>query len=363
MADPATTTEKAHPLAYAVMRLLTHRDDADLRFVFAAVARRVRPENDGRRESALLALERCAAALGVPEPTTRGYADWRERSDEQRGAPSVQQIRTLFDGSWTRAVHAMPQVPGTDPLVRRLTARGSKFTKTECVDALQRWHAETGDDISGSYKTWAREIRRADPDARVPVSCDPIRDWFGSWVAALDAAEIQWTTPGPRRGRPQRVRSVTRDEVVRAVRLAYEDLGEPFTQTRYDAWVRRKADEHGDRDEPFRLCSGATVQTMYEGRWSVAVPAILGADHDAAVSLQRRRKRFSDDELTRAWWACHATLGDPPSIDAYSTWRVAEAERAAFETCPPSHSAIDQRFGDGSWTRACQRLLTEGPPE
>ena len=214
MAAPATTNAKVHPLAYSVMRLLTHRDDADLRFVFAALAQRVRPENDGRRESALLALERCATDLGVPEPTTRGYADWRASSDAHRGAPSVQQIRTAFGGSWTRAVHAMPQVPGTDPLVRRLTARGPKFTKTECIAALKRWHAETGDNITGSYKIWARRARQVDPHARVPVCCDAARDWFGSWVGALDAAGIELTQGGPRRGRPQRVRNVTRDEAV-----------------------------------------------------------------------------------------------------------------------------------------------------
>jgi hypothetical protein len=248
------------------MRLLTHRDEADLRFVFAALAQRVRPENDGRRESALVALERCATDLGVPEPTTRGYADWRESSDAHRGAPSVQQIRTASDGSWTRAVHAMPQVPGTDLLVRRLTARGPKFTKTECIAALKRWHAETGDNITGSYKIWARRARQADPHARVPVCCDAAGDWFGSWVGALDAAGIELTRGGPRRGRPQRVRNVTRDEAVASVRMAYNALGEPFTQPRYDQWVRRKAAEHGDSPAPFRLCSGAVVCAMHQRR-------------------------------------------------------------------------------------------------
>jgi hypothetical protein len=63
MTDPRapTSTPKAHPLARGVMRVLTDRDDADLRFVFAALARRIGPaDGDGRRESALLALERCA---------------------------------------------------------------------------------------------------------------------------------------------------------------------------------------------------------------------------------------------------------------------------------------------------------------
>ena len=361
MAAAESTNAKSHPLAYSVMRLLTHRDEADLRFVFAALAQRVRPENDGRRESALVALERCATDLGVPEPTSRGYADWRESSDAHRGAPSVQQIRTAFDGSWTRAVHAMPQVPGTDPLVRRLTARGSKFTKAECVEALRRWHAETGSNITGAYTAWARAVRQADPHARVPVCCDPIRDRFGSWVAALDEAGIEFAQGGPRRGRPQRVRNITRDEVLAAVRMAYEALGEPFTMPRYDEWVRRKASEHADSPAPFRLCSAGVVCDMYQGRWSNAVMAILGANQQATTAMQARAKRFTDAECIRAWWACRATLTDRPSIDDYTQWRAAEAERAAFKTWPPSNCAISQRFGDGSWIAACEHLNDTEP--
>lgn len=364
MAAPEVTPAKSHPLAYRVMRLLTHRDEADLRFVFAALASRVHPENDGRRESALVALERCATDLGVPEPTTRGYANWRESSDAHRGAPSVQQIRTAFNGSWTRAVHAMPQVPGTDPLVRRLTARGPKFTKTECVDALKRWHAETGDNITGSYKIWARRARQADPHARVPVCCDAAREWFGSWVGALDAAGIELTYGGARRGRPQRVRNVTRDEVVASVRLAYEALGEPFTQPRYDDWVRRKAADHGGNPTPFRLCSGAVVCAMHQGRWSNAVTVILEDNHEATTAVQRRAKRFTDDELTHAWLACRTTLNGRPSIDEYTQWRASVAEETGFETWPPSICAIAQRFGGGSWIAACEHILqNEEPPD
>ena len=363
MADQASANAKAHPLAYRVMRLLMPRDEADLRFVFAAVAARVRPENDGRRESALLALERCATDLGVPEPTTRGYADWRESADAHRGAPSVQQIRTAFDGSWTRAIHAMPQVPGTDPLVRRLTSRGPKFTKTECVDALTRWHAETGDNILGSYKLWARRERQADPHARIPVSCNPIRDWFGSWPAALDEAGIQPTLRASQRGRRQRVRNVTRDEAVAAVPMAYTALGEPFSNPRYDEWVRRKAAEHSESDPPFRLCSGAVVCAMYQGRWSNVVAAILNDSEEAATAVQRRAKRFTDDERIQAWWTCRATLTDRPSMDDYTQWRAAQAERTGFKTWPPSICSIAQRLGAGSWIAACEHLEQLGPPD
>ena len=358
----ATAAMPAHPLARAVMRVLTHRDDADLRFVFAAVARRVRPEGDGRRESALVALERCATELGVTEPTMRKYAAWRENSDAQRGAPSVQQIRTLFDGSWGRAVQAMPQVPGSDPLVRRLAAKGPKFTDAECCNALNRWHAETGDFTAMSYKAWARRTREAEGTVRIPASCDPIRDRFGSWVAALDTAGIERGPRGPRCGRPQRVRGATRDEVAAGLRTAYEDLREPFTQTRYDAWVARKAGAHGGSDAPFRLVSGGTVCEMFD-RWSNAVAEVLGHRRDAAVALRQRKIRFSETDLARAWWACHRTLGEPPSLSHYVRWRNAEAERTGFEVWPPSSSSISQRLGNGSWRRASERLQAQGPSD
>jgi hypothetical protein len=255
----------------------------------------------------------------------------------------------------------MPRVPGSDPLVRRLTARGPKFTNAECIDALKRWHAETGSNITGAYTVWARAVRQADPHARVPVTCDPIRDRFGSWVAALDEAGIELTQGGPRRGRPQRVRKITRDEVVAAVRMAYEALGEPFTTPRYDKWVRRKAAEHGNSPAPFRLCSGAVVCDMYQGRWSNAVMAILDDNEQATIAMQARAKRFTDDECVRAWWACRSTLTERPSIDDYSQWRSAAAERVDFKTWPPSICAIAQRFGDGSWIAACEQLQDTGP--
>jgi len=228
MAYPASTSSRtnatavmpAHPLARAVMRLLSHHDDADLRFVFAAVAKRVKPEGDGRRESALAALERSATELGVPQPThalrrLAGIARTRSaarhpcsrsaRSSAGRGAERSRRCRrfpaaTLSCAAWPR--------------------RGPKFTDAECLDALRRWHAETGSCTTTSYRDWAQRTR-AEGTVRIPASCDPIRDRFGAWVPALDAAGIKQTRHGPQRSRPQRVRGATRDEVAAGLRQVW----------------------------------------------------------------------------------------------------------------------------------------------
>jgi len=59
----------------------------------------------------------------------------------------------------------------------------------------------------------------------------------------------------------------------------------------------------------FRVCSGGTVLTLFEGRWSNAVAAVLGARRYAIVALGQRKIRFSDADLARAWWACRKALG------------------------------------------------------
>lgn len=89
--------------------------------------------------------------------------------------------------------------------------------------------------------------------------------------------------------------------------------------------------------------------------------AILGDNQQATAAMQARAKRFTDDECIRAWWACRATLTDRPSMDDYMQWRAAEAERAAFQTWPPSICAIAQRLGDGSWIAACEHIQNTGP--
>jgi len=365
MADATTPdrTTHAHPLARAVMRLLEYRDEADLRFVFAALARRLPPsEDDSGRESALVALERCANALGVNSPSSRSYATWRATSPEGRGSPSVQQIRTLFDGSWNHAIEALPNVPSSDPLVRRLAAIGPRYTADECLAALTRWHQETGELNAVEYKAWARRTRKAEPKARIPANCEPFGRRFGNWRAGLDAAGIDHPRTGRRaRTRPTRVTHPTREEVVDSVRLAYEEIGEPFSEIRYVAWRDHRAVQHGASPAPFRVPSPQIITRTFGRSWGKAVTEILGDQLKAVAAMRQRRARFSPTDLARAWWECHQTLGRAPSVSEYERWRHSEAQRTAFECWPPSESSIRQRFGHGSWPRACERLQQEGP--
>ena len=131
----------------------------------------------------------------------------------------------------------MPNVPSSDPLVRRLAAIGPRYTADECLAALTRWHRETGELNAVEYKTWARRTRKAEPKARIPANYEPFGRRFGNWHAALAAAGIDRPRTGrPARTRPPRVTNPTREEVVASVRLAYEEIGEPFSELRYVAW-------------------------------------------------------------------------------------------------------------------------------
>jgi hypothetical protein len=364
MADAAQdTVVHAHPLARAVMRLLEHRDEADQRYVFAAAARRLRPsESEDRREGALIALERCAAELEVIAPTARTYTDWRNTSDAGQGAPSVQQIRTVFDGSWSRAVAAMPNVPSSDPLVQRLIAQGPRYTKAECLDALTRWHRETGEYRHKAYTQWMQRKRKTE-QIRLP-GVDAIGRRFGTWSAGVAAAGIDRPATGrPPRTRPPRVTNPTRQELIAALLLAYRDIGEPFGALRYQAWQQRKAAEHGGSDAPFRLPSSQMIVKKFGGRWSNAAAEALGAHRKAAAAQRQRQRRFTEDDLMRALWDCRNALGRAPRLSDYERWRHAQAERTGFEEWPPCEGSIRQRIGSGSWARACDRLQTEGPPD
>jgi hypothetical protein len=228
---------------------------------------------------------------------------------------------------------------------------------------MRRWHRETGDRTANSYKAWAQRTRLAEGNVRIPASCDPIRERYGSWAAALDTADIPRARKAPQRGRPQRVRGATRDEIIAGLRTAYDHLGEPFTLLRYDEWVHRKAQEHGDSDKPFRLCSGQTICDVFNGRWTNAVGEALGERRDVVVALGQRQTRRTDDDLVRAWWECRVELGRTPTLADYATWRVDMAGSSHYSQWPPCTRSIAQRVGDGSWRRACERLQAEGLPD
>lgn len=369
MADQATiepeSDEYAHALARRVMRLLEHRDEADLRVVFAALTRRVRPaEGDGRPEAAVRALEQCASELGVTAPTVRRYEAWRHTSGTGHGAPSTQEIRTLFDGSWSRAVAAMPSVPAADPLAIRLTALGRSLTNEECLDALARWHAETGERTETSYKVWARRIRETEKGARLPATGGPVRDRFGSWPAALAVAGVSPARVTRRTpvARPV-ARRATRQEITDALVQAYREIGEPFTAERYRRWVAQQASEHGDSVHAFRLGGPQVVTRVLGATWHEAIKIVFGADSTAHAAAIQRVTTFTDADVHRAWWACRSALGGQrPSITAYEQWRHEQAQATGFTIWPPSEGTIRARNRGKTWGPICDTLETQGPP-
>lgn len=369
MADQATIEPEsdayAHALARRAMRLLEHRDEADLRVVFAALTRRVRPaEGDGRREAALRALDQCAGELGVTAPTMRRYEAWRHTSDTGHGAPSTQQIRTLFDGSWSRAVAAMPSVPAADPLAMRLTALGHSLSDAECVDAIARWHAETGERTEKSYRVWARRVRETERGARLPAGGGPVRDRFGSWpatlaVAGISPARVPRSTPI---ARPV-ARRATRPEITEALIQAYREIGEPFTAERYRRWVAQQASEHSDSIDAFRLGDPQVVTRVLGGTWHDAITEVFGAESAAHAAAVQRVTRFTDADVHRAWWACRSALGGQhPSITSYEQWRHEQAQTTGFTVWPPGEGTIRARNRGKRWGQICDMFESQGQP-
>ena len=354
------TQAQAHPLAFRVWLILAHRSEADARVVFTALVERLRPVEDGRRASALHAIERCAAATGVDRPSATRYEKWRAESPDGLGAPTVAQVRTIFGGKWALATEALPGVAATDVLAHRLTSPRT-FTRQDCIDALRRWHDQTGQILEVQYVAWSRAQRTADRELRLPATGEVFRRRFDGWEDAMTTAGIAYRrTAGlpPARFRPHR-RHLTRDEIVDAVRTAYADLGEPFTIRRYETWLRQQAAVDAERQQP-TLSPGRRTITRTFGSWQAAIAEVLGERHAAAFENGRRARRFTHDDLITAWWSCKTELGRTPKINEYEHWRHTQAESTGFTDWPPAESSIRVRLGDGKWTTACTRLLAEG---
>ena len=361
--DPVIQAQ-AHPLAFRVWLILAHRSEADARVVFTALVERLRPVEDGRRESALHAMERCAAATGVGRPSAARYRKWRAESPEAFGAPTVAQVRTIFGGKWSLATEALPGVAASDVLAHRLTSPRGPFSPQDCVDALRLWHEETGQTLEVQYVAWSRAQRAVDRNSRLPATGDPFRLRFDGWRDALSAAGIAYERPAPghRRFTPQHPRHLTRDEIIAALRQAHAAIGEPFTMERYNAWVRRQAAEHAERQERMRIPGHSPAVRLF-GSWPAATIEALGDRPQARSQTCRRARHYTRDDLARAWWACRDELGRTPTMSDYEHWRHVTAEANGFADWPPSEASIRMRLGDARWAPACTLLLAEGQPD
>lgn len=367
MSDETTEVSEshapAHPLAWRVWLMLAHRSESDARVVFTALVKRLRPVEDGRLASALHAMERCAAATGVDRPSAAAYEKWRAESPEGLGAPTISQIRTIFRGKWALATEALPGVASPDVLAHRLTSPRI-FTRLDCIDALRRWHEQTGQMRENQYVAWSRAQRTADRTLHLPATGNVIRRHFDSWGDAMTAAGVAYrSTNGvpPVRFRPHR-RNATRTELVEVLRAAHAEIGEPFTIQRYNAWRRRQAALDAERQQS-SLSAGHRPVTRAFGSWHAAIAEALGEQHQAASENRKRAKRFTQRDLVAAWWSCRTELGRTPSLNEYEHWRHGRAEATSYTDWPPAEGSIRVRLGDGKWILACARLLAEGRPD
>jgi hypothetical protein len=119
------------------------------------------------------------------------------------------------------------------------------YTRDDMIRALIDVAARLREPLTSSRYTTERvkmhdESRELGELVSLP-SADTIRDSFGTWKAALEAAGLPTVAtrvpPFTGGSRP----SYTRDEKIESLQAAWVELGEPFTMTAYINWRRARA--------------------------------------------------------------------------------------------------------------------------
>jgi hypothetical protein len=197
------------------------------------------------------------------------------------------------------------------------------------------------------YQEWAAsQPRDADGRTHVPSRKRIFQKLFGSWRDALIAAGAK---PGAMvaRKRPRALR-FTKDEAVASLRVAYRELGDPFSALRYDYWVhtrdRRQSSASARSGSPSP--SSVTVSQIFGG-WRPAVEQVLGAH--ALRPRKVRRPEFTTDDLVEAWRHCANEVGHPPSLNEYFKWRIAVMESEPSRAIPAPMTLM-RRLGRGCWS-------------
>jgi hypothetical protein len=124
-------------------------------------------------------------------------------------------------------------------------------------------------------------------------------------------------------------------QLLDALRTAAAELGEPLTNTDYDAWQRGRDD----------AASPALLVRRF-GTWRAACEA-AGLSANATRSTTRR---WSEEDLVAAVAAYLATAGSTGSFADYSAW-------ARVQEGAPSGATLRQR---GSWAELKRRATGLG---
>lgn len=122
----------------------------------------------------------------------------------------------------------------------RLLPLRYRYTETDMRDALLEVAKKLGrSPRSGEYERERQRIYQAvlrDKEIRPFPTAAVIRDHFGSWNAALDFADLAPVDSHIPSFTGSHRPSYTEPEMIECLRLAWVEMGEPFTGAAYKAW-------------------------------------------------------------------------------------------------------------------------------
>lgn len=295
------------------------------------------------------AVEMCCRSLGRPRVSRAEYDLWRKTADDALGAPSCSRIIYAW-GTWNAALARVPGATAIDPTSVRLHRPRAQVTAENCLEAIRTWHAQTGQRRIVDFRSWVRTRVAEDPSLPWPLHEDAIYDRLPGvgWEGALNACGIlssRQLSVGKRRDRDGA--RFTTKEVSETLRQVHAEIGEPFTQRRYERWRAGVVARAAREGRPSRIPSERAVRSLF-GTWQRGLAAALPG-RDPTAPGHGRSRRFEDAALVAAYRQCERDLGHPPDSTQYRAWRRADPER-------PSSSTIALRIAGGSWPAVANQV-------
>jgi hypothetical protein len=201
------------------------------------------------RDEIVDALNDCSVEVNAV-PTLTMYLSWARRPDVRRRPGrrprSFTPFTTLF-GGYTEALKAAGLLPGEGgdvPEAPRLRPAKYAYTNAELIEAIQLVAGRLGypptvtDYLNERFAIIGEAHRNG--HARALPTYHTIINRFGSWERALTAVSSD-VAPPRKRGRGNRYSD---EDVLRALRDAYAEIGDPFTIEAYLEW----REDEKDRD-------------------------------------------------------------------------------------------------------------------
>ncbi len=101
-----------------------------------------------------------------------------------------------------------------------------------------------------------------------------------------------------------------------------------------------------------------TIRSLLGG-WREAHEAAFGAD--ALLPTGFLPRKFTDEQLVRAYESCARDLGGPPSQSAYEGWRNEKLAEGGRGVAVPFSHTLSRRLGGGRWSCVAVALEADLP--